>query len=667
MHNNPLAKSNALRNLYDLTDHIEQLPDDELNPSFSSLLQETDRYEIVEPIATGGMKQIFKAYDKFTHRYVAMAQLSPDTARDRFDPFIHEAWVTAQLDHPNIIKIHDIGITPDHRPFFTMDLKSGDSLLHTIENRKPQPHLDVEDLDLFIRICDAVADAHSHGILHLDLKPSNIQFGHFGRMVVCDWGLARPPHAEDGSSRVIDGWDIDHESTHSLHGQISGTPGYMAPEQIDLKDPKTERTDIYALGCLLYFILTHKHPLSGTPQEMITQTCEGAFLKQLKKDHSVPAALQAIIAKATALEPSDRYGQVEQLISDIRKYQNGYSPSAQQTGFAAEALLLYRRNKKICDLIFFCGLLLCLFSGLFINRLQKSRQQEHAARLRALQTLALYKEEQAALNQLSRTYSDEKYELGVQLSNEYFIVHPIKACKRALATLEAGLKIDPENQKIAMQLFYFHFLTLNFEAGRELRERYTEDISPVMDLVKIVEALPHINAETPTTSDVIEVIQAMKESEEAAERKALVMKILIFDHARRQDSANYDDVIREVIHFNNPKWDKNSFSYDPKTKHLAIHGKALKQLAVFRTGESPSILAYLPISHLDISHSGIYTLSHLYEIYFEELNISNTLISDLSEINKLPGLRRLTISPNQFTEAQLATLPPKLEIRFSGE
>ena len=123
----------TLQAIYDLAGDLSALTEEDVNPSFASIAHETDRYERLEEIAAGGMKHIYKAYDRFTRRQVAMAMLAPDTPTDRYDPFVHEAWVTAQLDHPNIIQIHDLGITADHRPFFTMDLKSGHSLRQLVE------------------------------------------------------------------------------------------------------------------------------------------------------------------------------------------------------------------------------------------------------------------------------------------------------------------------------------------------------------------------------------------------------------------------------------------------------------------------------------------------------------------------------------------------------
>ena len=663
------AADKALRMMYDLTEQIDSLSEDEINPSFASISQEADRYEIIEEIASGGMKQIFKAYDKYTRRHVAMALLAPETPSDRFDPFIHEAWIAAQLDHPNIIKIHDLGITAKKRPFFTMDLKSGQSLQHYIENPEDDTSAPTENrsLDLFTRICDAVAYAHSKGILHLDLKPSNIQFSGYGGIVVCDWGLAKIVGEHDLHSPEIEAWDLDEDlkATGTLHGQIKGTPGFMAPEQLATDGDKTPHTDIYALGCILYFLLTKKCPITGTNQEIITRTIDGTLSQTLSLPNKLlPPPLRAIIAKATAPEPEDRYRHAEDLIADIRQYQDGYSPSAEQSSFSQEFALFYRRNRTVSNVVLGASLLLMLFTALFISRIKQSQTSEHEARLNAQQALTLYDQEHTARHELSKTFSLEKYELSRQLSNEYFFGRPIEAVEQAFAEIETGLSVAPDNELLVRQKLYFNFLTLNFKAANQYRPTYTGEIKVINDLLKIMETMPSIDGSTqrPPIEAFSAVIQMMAANKEASKREALIKKMLTYDIATRQDLQGYDQIIKEVLKFFNPEWNTEHFQYNTERKHLALHGEGLQILALAREDEKPSLLCFLPIETLDISHSNVYSLTHLFGLELKELDIRNTLISNLSAIDQFPSLQRMIISPNQFTDKQIYALPESIEV-----
>lgn len=181
--------SNLFSELYD--EAIDKLESDKAlnSSSFQQLAETKDKYTEKELVALGGMKKVFRVYDNFAKRDLAMAMLYDDAETDTYDLFIHEAWLTSQLDHPNIITIHDVGINDSGKPYFTMDLKVGDDFKKIITE---QTDLTLEELlELFLKVCDAVSYAHSKHILHLDLKPNNIQIGQYGEVLVCDWGLGR--------------------------------------------------------------------------------------------------------------------------------------------------------------------------------------------------------------------------------------------------------------------------------------------------------------------------------------------------------------------------------------------------------------------------------------------------------------------------------------------
>ena len=185
-----------------------------------------NRYELVEKIGQGGMGAVFLVNDRELDRPVALKVLhdrpgDPDAAAR----MMKEARILARLEHPSIVPVHDCGVLADGRFFYTMKLVRGQRLDQCIS---PATAL-AERLQLFLKICDAVAFAHAQGVLHRDLKPQNIMLGAFGEVLVLDWGIAREIGDCSPPCQIGDGTPVMPPQTH--HATVVGTPGYMAPEQ----------------------------------------------------------------------------------------------------------------------------------------------------------------------------------------------------------------------------------------------------------------------------------------------------------------------------------------------------------------------------------------------------------------------------------------------------
>ena len=298
-----------VKDFYHLAEDIDQVDASELNPSLHSLKSVHQRYQSHQLIAAGGMKEIFKVTDARAKRELAMAMLRTDAPEDLYDPFIHEAWLTALLAHPNIITIHDIGVNPYGKPYFTMDLREGDSLaeligkLHAGDPDALERYPREELLQIFLKICDAMAYAHSNEVLHLDLKPANIQIGEFGQVLVCDWGMGKVRGRKDRMELDRQLLNPDLLSSITLYGELKGTPGSMAPEQVLKQDDLDERTDVYGLGSILYSLLTFLRPISGTDtRELLQKTRDGEIVAPMLRapERTVPKALDAVVMKALA-------------------------------------------------------------------------------------------------------------------------------------------------------------------------------------------------------------------------------------------------------------------------------------------------------------------------------------------------------------------------------
>lgn len=250
----------------------------------------TDRYVVTGEIGRGGMGAVYLAHDEALGRDVAI-KVSNAMASDALEGRLRrEARILARLEHPGIVPVHDAGRLVDGRLFYVMKRVRGVTLR---EHLRGGPSLG-DRLRTFERICDTVAFAHAHEIIHRDLTPDNVMIGEFGEVLVLDWGLARTPD-----------WDGEEA------GSVVGTRGFMSPEQAaGIPAAVTPRTDVYSLGALLHMLLTGFPPVTGE-----------AVLFAAAPD--LPRPVRAICAKALAAEPGERYQSVRALADDIARYRAG--------------------------------------------------------------------------------------------------------------------------------------------------------------------------------------------------------------------------------------------------------------------------------------------------------------------------------------------------------
>ena len=237
----------------------------------------TDRYVVTGQIGRGGMGAVYLAQDQALGRDVAI-KVSNAVARDGIEERLrHEARILARLEHPGIVPVHDVGTLADGRLFYVMKRVRGTTLGAYVAAAAALG----DRLKVFERICDAVAFAHAHQVVHRDLSPGNVMVGEFGEVLVLDWGLAT----------VADG---AREET----GTVAGTRGFMSPEQIrGATGEITARTDVYGLGAILYLLLTNEAPAVDAPLRFA----------------STPRPLRAICEKALSVDAGERYDGVRAL------------------------------------------------------------------------------------------------------------------------------------------------------------------------------------------------------------------------------------------------------------------------------------------------------------------------------------------------------------------
>ena len=319
------------------------------------------RLEVLGEIGRGGMGRVYAAHDPELAREVAVKVVrDPDgQTAERLARFVSEAQITAQLQHPSIVPVHDIGVTSDGAVFYVMKRVQGRSLRQLLDALRDAPGLREEWslhrlLSAFVQVCDAVGFAHQHGVLHRDLKPDNILLGAFGEVLVVDWGLAtvveEPPETEEEEDPVVAARRKLEElptlalprlesvapeiprvrrttTAHTMDGASLGTPGYMSPEQA--RGDRAwlgPRSDVFSLGVVLYELLTGERAYAAqSPIQLMFQLMSGPpeDPRERAPERRIPEEIAEITLRSMALDPVERHADGSQLAAAIREYLAG--------------------------------------------------------------------------------------------------------------------------------------------------------------------------------------------------------------------------------------------------------------------------------------------------------------------------------------------------------
>lgn len=361
---------------------------------------DTNRYQEIGQFGRGGMGEVKRVYDRLLGREIAMKTMHFEHADQNalISRFIEEAQATAQLQHPSIVPIYDLGRLDDGRLGFTMKEVRGQTLQAVIKevHQNSESSWEVTEngwhfrklVSCFAQVCEAVIYAHERGVVHRDLKPQNIMLGERGEVWVVDWGLVKvlssmSSPSEDaisvntlinkGNSIITDRSQEDSYST--MIGTVSGTPAYMSPEQADGNLHLDQRTDVYSLGAVLYEILSGKPPyaiekseesplkmlrrgsplqvedalIKGRLQRFAAQEKDAAALHVYKSvllsQLTLPPELIRVCEHAMERDRSSRYANVEALLNDLTPWLEG----TQQRALALQLLLESQQLAKVID------------------------------------------------------------------------------------------------------------------------------------------------------------------------------------------------------------------------------------------------------------------------------------------------------------------------------
>jgi serine/threonine-protein kinase len=417
------------------------------SPEMPGLSGHSSRYQLVGELARGGMGEIFQGRDLDLGRDLAVKVIREE---HRDDPemvrrFVEEAQIGGQLQHPGITPVHELCRFPDGRLFIAMKLVRGRTLVALLEERGAPDADRIPFLSVFEQVCQALAYAHSRGVIHRDLKPSNVMVGAFGEVQIMDWGLAKvldqggvgderlATRAGDGPASVRT-WRCGSEGLESRAGSVLGTPSYMAPEQARGElDTLDERADVFALGSILCEILTGRPAFAGDSAAEVNRQAERADLSDAwaRLDACVAdAELVGLARSCLAAAPKHRPRDAGAVVARLSAYLGGVERRLREAEVAqvrAEARAAGERRRRLLALALAASVLATATLGsagwAWIDRQRQRRERSIRSGV------------EAALSEASRK-RDRARDTGG--ADPVAWVEAIEAARRAESLLEGG-------------------------------------------------------------------------------------------------------------------------------------------------------------------------------------------------------------------------------------
>lgn len=611
------------------------------------------RYEVSELIGQGAMKKVYRAYDHYTCRYIAMAKLADPENKKTLNAFLHEARLTSQLDHPNIMQVHDIGLDEKGEAYFTMDLKQGQALHRYCKSSTYSTLAMNSIIQIFMQMCSAISYAHSKRLIHLDLKPENVRIGEYGEVVICDWGLGTSTEKLDLVEAIENPFYKSLLVTKPDPDKVYGTPGFMSPEQFDANMRNDQRSDIFSLGCLLYFLLTKKAPFKGKYEAVKKQTLTGKFVLPSDYNNKIPSAIEAIVLKCLNLDKALRYQSVDDLLQDLKRYSEGYTPIAEKSGFIIELDRLIKRNKIVCTNLFLSLLVMVTTVIFFIESLRASKIQEEKAHRETLKVSSNLRLEQDKSQQLDMKIRQVLIADIKELLKRTYFKQPSFSVKRAIQKCELLLNKEVENieyNRLALQLYLINTDFVKAQGcllhlkGEEY-EGYKQVVEGMLEEERGLKSILSIES-------LVEYIELLRQN--CPNAKVLVQKIVLHDFVVRGVKKGYGPVVRATLKYMNPDWDQSQFYYNYSEKSLKLYGKNLKKSGQrFAPWAFTNFLSILSVKKLDVSGSqlDLYTCFNMKDL--KELDISGSRIRSLKFLPNKRQLEVFKMNQGQIKEGEL--------------
>ncbi|MGB0372180.1 MAG: serine/threonine-protein kinase [Opitutales bacterium] len=644
-----MSDHEKFEDLYDAVDNAEAM-DATTAPKCFEITQIKERYSQATLLGRGGLKAVYSVFDKVSQRFVALAEPREGLHPLFYDLIVREARLTSKLTHPNIVTVFDVGIRGGDSPYFTMELKGGQSLNAWIasqsQNLGALDRFILEDrLMVFRRICNAIAYAHSQQILHCDLKAENIQIDGNQEVMVCDWGLGRELGEEIPLSESAD-FGSDGST---LHGWAQGTPAYMAPEQMERDCVLDQKADIYGLGALLYFMVT------GATAPALE---EGTRRSELRLN-AVPRTLRLIIKRAMAIDPADRYSDVDELAQDVTAFVRGQSTRFDKSNPFRVLWLGYLRNQLRWNgsLVLLALILGGIVSVIRLAEDLEEKRERAEERANVAEDVAQGIQADLDIIQKGFAHVDPVLKKRVsrvldrattELSRGSDFSENVRAFEmlEALALLSGSLGGD-DPQGLS-QLMVFKLIQMDFVAAKYLADSVVDEA--LVNFVSFCPDFSYSKSERPDLETLTEFLRGLRMPRDE-QSVQLVEQMITYDLLTRIDSGQVEDVSSVLKAFYAWFFEDSgvrAFSYDPHSatltlrvegdlnypntlglghaflrflsvKNLVLVGKSPKSLRVFRG----SNVASIDISQLDVrSVVGLSSLTGLQELIVSEKQVA---------------------------------------------
>jgi serine/threonine protein kinase len=664
----------------------------------AELREADERYQLLDVVGTGGSKTIYRARDLVTDAFVAVATLSEHSDPDLCEQFFREARVNAALVHPNVIRVYDMGFLPDDRPFFSMTLMTGKSLQTTIDDQSSSLDDLRYRLELFRKICDGVAYAHSRNVIHLDLKPENIQVGNHGQVMICDWGLARVLGQEDlegrGETTETD-LDADMLTNATMTGTVKGTPGYLAPEQA-AAEKKSTATDVYSLGAILFALLTGRPPVSGaTTADSLRNTREGRV--DLHHARHLPKRLVSVVRKALACKPEDRYESADALEAEITRYLAGQPTEVEAAGPLTRLALFFQRNRLFAGSVLAAAVVIVGLSTAFTLNLRQSRNEAVSARDRALESEDLARQEAKRAREAQalaeesdrlrrvdkrsakrildraldkyRTEEARNRELDGELQALEEVLSRVAILDASfddtLLAFDAALKQAPDDVRIWEQKAIVHLIRQEFAAAEAalLRAMMHSD-SQFLQICRRFKALKPDDSDLLTPKQAVAYLRAFP-------REMFGVRLHAFRDLTRKFDSPEDQLVlvRGCLRLLNPNvkdLELKLTKMEPAGNHLLLRIDSAMAVLCFSEKSSlsyDSVFQGLQLTSLDLTDVPVTHVADIGSLDgLRTINLCGTRVGHFTDVLKCESLRRLIVRPGQLSEDERKVLETRLEI-----